>query len=81
MSLFLGAYFLILMMELSGKMGQYCTALLDGGYIKFWSYKILSALLENNGFRVENFYGAGRLPWLWKSMILIDIKKDSRTSK
>ncbi|MDR3368613.1 class I SAM-dependent methyltransferase [Rhodoferax sp.] len=47
------------------------TALWHGGHIKFWSRKTLTKLLEENGFRVIEFQGAGRLPWLWKSMILI----------
>ena len=47
------------------------TALWHGGHIKFWSRKTLTQLLEANGFRVTEFHGAGRLPWLWKSMILV----------
>jgi 2-polyprenyl-3-methyl-5-hydroxy-6-metoxy-1,4-benzoquinol methylase len=42
-----------------------------GGHIKFWSRKTLTRLLEENGFKVIEFRGAGRLPWLWKSMILV----------
>ena len=30
----------------------------------------LSALLEEAGFQVLAFRGAGRFPWLWKSMLL-----------
>lgn len=47
------------------------TPLWEGGHIKFWSCNTLTALLEGNGFRVEEFYGVGRLPYLWKSMILV----------
>lgn len=47
------------------------TPLWHGGHIKFWSRKTLSCLLEDNGFAVIGFYGAGRVPWLWKSMILV----------
>ena len=47
------------------------TPLWDGGHIKFWSRATLTRLLEENGFQVVAFYGAGRLPWLWKSMILV----------
>ena len=48
------------------------TALWDGGHIKFWSRKTLTQLIEHDGnFKVMNFYGAGRFPWLWKSMILV----------
>lgn len=42
-----------------------------GGHIKFWSRKTLSALLEDNGFDVLAFHGVGRMPFLWKSMILV----------
>lgn len=43
----------------------------DGGHIKFWSRRTLTELLESNGFEVLEFHGAGRLPWLWKSMVLV----------
>jgi 2-polyprenyl-3-methyl-5-hydroxy-6-metoxy-1,4-benzoquinol methylase len=42
-----------------------------GGHIKFWSRATLARLLSENGFRVIGFCGTGRLPFLWKSMILI----------
>ena len=50
-------------------------ALWEGGHIKFWSRQTLSALLEQNGFRVIGFYGTGRLPFLWKSMVLVAQKR------
>jgi hypothetical protein len=43
----------------------------DGGHIKFWSRKTLSQLLNETGFRIVRFIGAGRLPFLWKSMIVV----------
>ncbi len=43
----------------------------DGGHIKFWSRRTLTELLESNGFAVAEFHGAGRLPWLWKSMVVV----------
>jgi 2-polyprenyl-3-methyl-5-hydroxy-6-metoxy-1,4-benzoquinol methylase len=42
-----------------------------GGHIKFFSNPVLKALLESNGFRVDRFMGAGRLPLLWKSTIAV----------
>lgn len=42
----------------------------DGGHIKFWSRRSLTDLLSENGFEVTGFAGVGRLPWLWRSMIL-----------
>lgn len=46
-------------------------ALVEGAHIKFWSKKTLSMLLERNGWSVKKYYGAGRIPFLWKSMIMI----------
>ena len=54
----------------SGKLDAHFTALWDGGHIKFWSRRTLTALLQEAGFEVTAFRGAGRVPWLWKSMIL-----------
>jgi 2-polyprenyl-3-methyl-5-hydroxy-6-metoxy-1,4-benzoquinol methylase len=47
----------------------------DEGHIKFWSRKTISRLLNENGFRVVRFIGAGRLPLVWKSMILVAQKR------
>ena len=46
-----------------------------GGHIKFWSRKTLVDLFEKNGFTEVSFEGVGRLPLLWKSMVLIFKKK------
>jgi len=51
----------------------------EGGHIKFWSKRTLSAMLQANGFRVIEFYGAGRFLWFWKSMILV-AQKEGRSS-
>lgn len=53
-----------------GKWDWHHTVLTDGGHIKFWSRATLTYLLEECGFSVERFQGAGRCPYLWKSMIL-----------
>jgi len=42
-----------------------------GGHIKFWSRATLTALLAEEGFTVAHFEGAGRLPYLWKSMVVV----------
>ena len=57
-------------LALSGKLDSHFTALWDGGHIKFWSRRTLTALLQEAGFQVVAFRGAGRWPWLWKSMLL-----------
>jgi 2-polyprenyl-6-hydroxyphenyl methylase/3-demethylubiquinone-9 3-methyltransferase len=54
----------------SGAMDAHFTALWDGGHIKFWSRRTLTSLLEEQGFQDIGFAGVGRLPWLWKSMLL-----------
>jgi len=47
------------------------TPLWDGGHIKFWSRNSLTQLLHSCGFEVLGFHGVGRLPFFWKSMILV----------
>jgi 2-polyprenyl-3-methyl-5-hydroxy-6-metoxy-1,4-benzoquinol methylase len=44
----------------------------DGGHIKFWSRKTLTRLLAGAGFQRSGmrFRGAGRIPYLWKSLVL-----------
>ena len=60
-----------LALSIFGKWDHHHTAMWDGGHIKFWSRATLTQLLEANGFAVIDFHGVGRLPWLWKSMVLI----------
>jgi 2-polyprenyl-6-hydroxyphenyl methylase/3-demethylubiquinone-9 3-methyltransferase len=59
-----------LLIALSRKFDAHVSPLWDGGHIKFWSRRTLTSLLEEKGFRVDTFIGAGRLPYLWKSMVL-----------
>jgi len=58
-------------LAVTGKLDGHFTALWDYGHIKFWSRKTLGLLLEEAGFRVIGFSGAGRVPYLWKSMVLL----------
>ncbi len=60
-----------LALSLVGKWDHHHTALWHGGHIKFWSRKTLTKLLSDEGFVCEEFVGVGRLPWLWKSMIIV----------
>lgn len=41
----------------------------DGGHIKFFSERTLSKLLVDCDFRDIRFANAGRVRWLWKSMV------------
>ena len=59
-----------LALAVTGKMDSHYTALWDGGHIKFWSRATLTAVLQERGFQILDFQGAGRLPLLWKSMIV-----------
>jgi 2-polyprenyl-3-methyl-5-hydroxy-6-metoxy-1,4-benzoquinol methylase len=54
----------------TGAFDKHFTALWDGGHIKFWSYRTLTTLLKEAQFEDFRFSGAGRLPWLWKSMVV-----------
>jgi 2-polyprenyl-3-methyl-5-hydroxy-6-metoxy-1,4-benzoquinol methylase len=65
-----------LVLAVLGKWDLHHGALWEGGHIKFWSRRTLTALLESNGFRVVSCRGAGRLPFLWRSMVLVARKVD-----
>jgi 2-polyprenyl-6-hydroxyphenyl methylase/3-demethylubiquinone-9 3-methyltransferase len=43
----------------------------EGGHIKFFSPKTLAPMALNAGFKNPRFRFVGRVPWLWKSMIMI----------
>jgi SAM-dependent methyltransferase len=64
-----------LAISLLNKWDFHHTALWHGGHIKFWSKKSLATLLKENGFETIGFYGVGRMPYLWKSMILVAVKR------
>ena len=64
-------YWKNLVLSLANRWDDHWTPFWDGGHIKFWSRKTLTRLLEGEGFRVTAFIGAGRVPYLWKSMILV----------
>ncbi len=56
-------------LALSGKMDQHFTVLWDNGHIKFFSVATLTTLLKSEGYTDIKFRFAGRLPYLWKSML------------
>ena len=62
-----------LVLALTGRLDRHFNALTEGGHIKFWSRRTLTALLQSEGWQVLDFAGAGRLPRLWKSMILVAV--------
>ncbi|WP_410219992.1 class I SAM-dependent methyltransferase [Pedobacter sp.] len=59
-----------LTIALTNKMDSHINPLWDGGHIKIWSRKTLTALLKEQGFQVTHFKGCGRFPYLWKSMVI-----------
>ena len=59
-----------LLLSIFNKWDQHHTLFWRGGHIKFWSFKTLSKLLEDNSFKVTAFKGCGRFPFVWKSMII-----------
>ncbi len=69
-----------LLIALAGKGDSHYDPLWDAGHIKFWSQKTLSIALEETGFRGITFKGAGRYPFIWKSMVLSAFKDETERS-
>ena len=59
-----------LALAMTGKLDGHFSVLWDGGHIKFFSRATLERMLTDQGFEVLAFAGAGRLPLLWKSMLV-----------
>lgn len=59
-----------LLIALFNKWDKHHSPWWHGGHVKFWSRKSLENYLGNNGFRVVGFRGVGRMPFLWKAMII-----------
>jgi len=64
-----------LAMALFGKLDRHFTVDWDCGHIKFFSVRTLGTMVAEQGFRDIRFSFAGRLPFLWKSMILVASKQ------
>jgi SAM-dependent methyltransferase len=59
-----------LMLAVTNQWDKHANPLWDGGHIKLWSRRTLEGLLLDAGFCNFQFRGAGRLPYLWMSMVL-----------
>jgi 2-polyprenyl-3-methyl-5-hydroxy-6-metoxy-1,4-benzoquinol methylase len=59
-----------LAIALLGRWDAHADPLWDGGHIKLWSKATLTRLLHETGFVNLQFRGAGRLPWLWKTLVV-----------
>jgi len=64
-------YWKNLVLALTGKMDNHFTALWDGGHIKFWSERTITLLLKEAGFEDIQYYRAGRVALIAKSMIIV----------
>ncbi|MEL6453208.1 MAG: class I SAM-dependent methyltransferase [Cyanobacteria bacterium J06623_5] len=58
-----------LFLALSGKLDAHFTTLWEGGHIKFFSVDSLSKLLKLEDFSDINYAFAGRVPFVWKTML------------
>jgi 2-polyprenyl-3-methyl-5-hydroxy-6-metoxy-1,4-benzoquinol methylase len=63
-----------LAISLAGGWDKHADPLFDGGHIKLFSRRTLSALMVEVGFTKLQFCGAGRYPYLWKSMVIDCLK-------
>lgn len=72
-------YWKNLALAVTGRMDRHFSVLWDHGHIQFFSVKTLRALLAQQGFHAIEFQFAGRLPWLWKSMITKCVKPGEET--
>jgi 2-polyprenyl-3-methyl-5-hydroxy-6-metoxy-1,4-benzoquinol methylase len=59
-----------LAISLTNKWDGHFHPLRTGGHIKFWSPATITRLLEFHGFERPRIIGAGRVPLLWKSMVV-----------
>lgn len=59
-----------LVLSVTGKWDAHWHVHLDGGHVKFFSRRTLTAMLHERGFTDVRFHGAGRAPFLWKSMVV-----------
>jgi 2-polyprenyl-3-methyl-5-hydroxy-6-metoxy-1,4-benzoquinol methylase len=64
-----------LLLSLANKWDFHHHPLRLGGHIKFWSQSTLQKLFEKGPFRLVEFHGAGRMPYLWKSMFMVFEKR------
>lgn len=63
-------YWKNLLLALTNKLDDHFTVLWEGGHIKFFSKRTIKQLLKEEGFSHVTIYGCGRVPFLWKSMLV-----------
>lgn len=63
-----------LVISIIGGWDHHLDPLWDGGHIKQWGRSTITRLVREAGFEVQRFGGVGRVPWLWKSMLVLAVK-------
>jgi 2-polyprenyl-3-methyl-5-hydroxy-6-metoxy-1,4-benzoquinol methylase len=66
-----------LCMGIAGRWDFHFHPLTEFGHVKFWSQRTLTTALIETGFDNVLFKGVGRVPLLWKSMVLSAQKKEN----
>jgi len=61
--------------SVAGKWDWHHSPLFEGGHIKFWSKQTLTAALEKADMEPVDWRGVGRVPLLWKSIMVKAIKQ------
>jgi len=64
-----------LAIAVTNKFDKHVNPLWEGGHIKFFSKKTIFEILKRNRFKPLMFKGIGRLPYLWKSMLIVAEKE------
>jgi 2-polyprenyl-3-methyl-5-hydroxy-6-metoxy-1,4-benzoquinol methylase len=64
-------YLKTLAIALLNKFDLHFNPLWEGGHIKFFSKHTLYTILEDTAFKPVGFFGSGRFPYLWKSMVIV----------
>jgi SAM-dependent methyltransferase len=59
---------------LLGQCDGHYNPLWEGGHIKFFSVLTMGQLLQQTGYRDIRFAGAGRFPFLWKSLVMSGVR-------
>jgi len=59
-----------LVISLRGDWDRHASPMWDGGHIKLWSVHTLRRLLTTAGFEGIEWEGVGRVPYLWRSMLM-----------
>lgn len=59
-----------LAISIKGEWDRHASPMWDGGHIKLWSVRTLTRLLDTSGFERIGWEGVGRVPYLWRSMLM-----------